>query len=408
MLKCGLIGEKLGHSYSPTVHAMFGDYAYLLHELKPDDVEAFLKHGEYDGLNVTVPYKKKAFACMDVLSPSAAETGSVNTVVHLPDGRLYGDNTDVYGFTAMLKSSGLELEGKKVLVLGNGGAASAVIAALASFGTRTVVISRSGENNYTNLSKHADASVIVNCTPLGMYPKNGAAAVDLKMFPSCEGVFDLIYNPGKTALLFQAEELGIRVAVNGLKMLVAQAAKSSELFTGKAIGDDTVERVTKAVGNRLRNIVLVGMAGCGKSTVAANIGRITGRTVVDSDDEITKRFGMTPAEMIVEKGEDYFRQKEHEVIEDIGKASGLVIATGGGVVTRSENYAPLHQNGIIVWLQRPISELARDGRPLYRGTSPEELFAKREPMYRAFSDLIFRLDIDGHAEELMKLLEDRE
>lgn len=210
MLRCGLLGEKLKHSYSPMIHAQLADYAYRLYERAPEELDLFLRSAEWDGLNVTIPYKKTVVPYCDVLSPQARQLGSVNTLVHLPDGRLYGDNTDYFGFSCLVDSSGIRVAGRRAVVLGSGGASVTVCAVLHAMGAQSVaVISRRGEDNYQNLDRHADAQIIVNTTPLGMYPDNGKAAVDLRRFPKCEGVFDLIYNPAHTALLMQAEELGI-------------------------------------------------------------------------------------------------------------------------------------------------------------------------------------------------------
>ena len=258
MLKCGLLGRKLGHSYSPAIHSMLSDYSYELFEREPEQLEDFLLHGDWDGINVTIPYKKTVLPYCRELSPLAKEIGSVNTIVRRPDGSLFGDNTDAYGFESLVKKSGIEVRGKKALVLGSGGASVTVVAVLKRLGAASVtVISRSGENNYDNIQKHADAKIIVNTTPLGMYPNNGQAAVDLKTFPNCEGVLDVVYNPARTALLLQAESLGIAHA-GGLYMLVAQAKRSSEIFTGSSIPDSETERIEKLLSAQMQNIILIG------------------------------------------------------------------------------------------------------------------------------------------------------
>lgn len=385
MLTCGLLGEHLLHSFSPAIHAMLGDYSYSLFEQAPEQVETFLKNGKWDGLNVTIPYKKTVIPFLDSLGEAAAAIGSVNTIVRKPDGALYGDNTDAYGFRKMIKHSGISVENRKVLVLGNGGAAASVLYVLGSLGAEPVVISRKGPDNYDNLEKHADAEVIVNTTPLGMYPNNGESAVSLSHFPKCKGVLDLIYNPARTALLLDAESRGIPYE-NGLYMLVAQAKRSAELFTGQAIDDAEIDRIYGILSKRLMNIVLIGMPGCGKSTVAKQLGLRTGRTVLDADEAFGKRYGMTPEEVINKKGEPEFRRMETEVLRELGKQSGIVLSTGGGAVTRDENYPLLHQNGVIFLLQRDIAALETANRPLSQKRTPAELYAERAPMYRRFAD----------------------
>lgn len=385
MLTCGLLGEHLLHSFSPAIHAMLGDYSYSLFEQAPEQVETFLKNGKWDGLNVTIPYKKTVIPVLDSLGEAAAAIGSVNTIVRKPDGTLYGDNTDAYGFRKMIKHSGISVENRKVLVLGNGGAAASVLYVLNGLGAEPVVISRKGPDNYDNLEKHADAEGIVNTTPLGMYPNNGESAVSLSHFPKCKGVLDLIYNPARTALLLDAESRGIPYE-NGLYMLVAQAKRSAELFTGQVIDDAEIDRIYGILSKRLMNIVLIGMPGCGKSTVAKQLGLRTGRTVLDADEAFGKRYGMTPEEVINTKGEPEFRCMETEVLRELGKQSGIVLSTGGGAVTREENYPLLHQNGVIFLLQRDIAALETAHRPLSQKRTPAELYAEREPMYRRFAD----------------------
>ena len=266
MLRCGLLGGKLGHSYSPAIHHELGDYAYRLYEKTPDELPAFLTGGSFDGLNVTIPYKKAVMPYCAALSETAQRVGCVNTLVRRADGTFYGDNTDVFGFERMLHTTGVRPAGKKALVFGSGGASATACDVLGRAGAQVVCISRSGADNYENLSRHRDAQILVNTTPLGMYPNNGAAPADLRAFPHCACVLDVIYNPARTALLLQAEALGIPHA-GGLEMLVAQAARSSELFTGRAVPDGRIAEITKKTALSMQNIVLIGMPGCGKSMV---------------------------------------------------------------------------------------------------------------------------------------------
>ena len=404
MLKCGLLGQKLGHSYSPAIHGMLAGYDYQLFEREPEQLEDFLKNGDWDGINVTIPYKKAVLPYCAELSDTARRIGSVNTIVRRPDGSLYGDNTDAYGFESLVKKSGIQVQGKKALVLGSGGASVTVVAVLKLLGAESVtVISRGGEDNYDNLSKHADSKIIANTTPVGMYPNNGQAAVDLRCFPHCEGVLDVVYNPARTALLLQAEKLGIPCA-GGLYMLVAQAKRSSELFTGSTIPDSEIGRIEKVLSGQMKNIVLVGMPSSGKSTLAAALGERLGRTVYEADALIGQEAGMDIPAIVAQYGEGHFRALETEILGRLGKLSGAVISTGGGCVTREENYDLLHQNGIIVWLQRSTEKLDKTGRPLSLKNDLNEMYQKREPMYRRFADAA--VDNNGSVEAaLAQILE---
>lgn len=401
MLQCGLLGEKLSHSYSPILHNMLGAYAYRLYEKQPQELETFLRSGSWDGLNVTIPYKKAVLPYLDAISDTVKRSGSVNTIVRRPGGELFGDNTDVYGFTALVRRSNICVKNKKVLVLGSGGASASVVAALEMMAAKPLVISRTGQNNYATIGTHKDAQIIVNTTPLGMYPNTGKAAVDLRCFPDCCGVFDIVYNPGRTALLLQAEELAIPHH-NGLYMLVAQAKRSAELFTGCSISDSETERVFQCIQSKMQNIVLIGMPGSGKTTVAEEIGRLTGRKVLDSDAEITRRTGKTPAQIILQQSEEEFRDIEQQVLADFGKCSGAVIATGGGAVVREENYTSLHQNGTLVWIRRELSDLCAQDRPLSQQLGVEILYAQRKPLYQRFADI--SVDITSRADSSASMI----
>lgn len=387
-MKCGLLGRKLSHSYSPQIHAMLGEYEYLLYEKEPEELDEFLASGSPDALNVTIPYKKAVLPFCSKLSDTALTIGSVNTMKKLPDGTWYGDNTDAFGFENLLLSNKMDVAGRKVLVLGSGGASVTVCAVLKKLGAReVVVISRSGDNNYTNLSRHADAQFLVNATPVGMYPCNGEKAVDLSCFPLLEGVADVVYNPARTALLLQAEELGIP-CVSGLRMLVAQAKRSSEIFTGTAIADSEITRITASLQNEMMNIVLIGMPGAGKSRCAEALGAILNRPVVETDAAIEKAAGKTIPAIFAADGEDAFRALESSALAEAGKRSGIIISTGGGCITREGNYNLLHQNGHIFWLQRDISLLAKDGRPISLRSDLNELYAARRPLYERFADTV--------------------
>lgn len=400
MLKCGLLGRKLGHSYSPAIHGMLSDYSYELFEREPEQLEDFLLHGDWNGINVTIPYKKSVLPYCRELSPLAKEIGSVNTIVRRPDGSLFGDNTDAYGFESLVKKSGIDVRGKKALVLGSGGASVTVVAVLKRLGAGSVtVISRSGEDNYDNIRKHADAKIIVNTTPVGMFPNNGQSAVDLGTFPACEGVLDVVYNPARTAMLLQAEQRGIPHA-GGLYMLVAQAKRSSEIFTGSSIPDSEIERIEKVLSTQMQNIILIGMPSSGKSTIAAALGEKLGRPVYEADALIEEEAGMDIPAIFAAHGEEYFRKLETQVLRKLGAMSGAIISTGGGSVTREENYAPLHQNGRMIWLLRDTDKLDKTGRPVSLRSDLNELYTRRQPMYARFADA--KADNNGTVEETLE------
>ena len=384
-MKCGLLGRKLGHSYSPAIHAQLGGYEYALYEKEPEELPDFLQRGDFTGLNVTIPYKKAVVPYCTALSETAQLLGSVNTLLRRPDGTLYGHNTDYDGFLSLVRQSGVEAAGKKALVLGSGGASVTAQAVLRTLGAQVVVISRSGEDNYENLSRHADAAIVVNTTPVGMYPHNGERPVDLTAFPACRAVYDIVYNPERTALMLQAEALGIP-AFGGLHMLVGQAKAASELWQGKPIPHSEISRIEGLLRAGMRNLVLIGMPGCGKSTVAAALGEATGREVCDSDALIEELAGMPIPEIFAQQGEAAFRAYETQAIAQLGKRSGIVLATGGGCVTREENYPLLHQNGTILWLQRDLAALPTDGRPLSQAGKLEAMYEVRRPLYARFAD----------------------
>lgn len=400
-MQCGLLGRKLGHSYSPQIHNKLGNYDYALFEKEPEELGAFLRSGSFTGLNVTIPYKKNVIPYCNELSPCAEKRMAVNTIVRRKDGTLIGHNTDDFGFRYMLKRSGLNVIGKKVLVLGSGGASATAAAVLKEIGAQVIVISRSGSNNYSNLHFHKDASVIVNATPVGMYPNTEDSPINLDLFPILEGVLDLIYNPAHTKLLQDAERRGL-VAQNGLWMLVAQAKESAEWFTGLKIDDDVIPAIHKQLSIQMENLILIGMPGCGKSTIGKMLADHTGRTFVDSDSEIVKHAGTSIPEIFANQGEEGFRELESVVLAQLGKQSGLVIATGGGCVTREKNYPLLHQNSKIIWMQRDINELPLDGRPLSMDGKLELMYATRRPLYERYSDIV--VSNNGPAEETVQAI----
>ena len=402
-MKCGLLGRTLGHSYSPQIHRYLGNYQYALYEKEPSDLEAFLRCSDVKAFNVTIPYKKDVIPYLDELSPAAMKIGAVNTVVRREDGTLFGHNTDYYGFASMVKRCGLEVSGKKVLVLGSGGASNTAVAVLKELGASVIVISRSGENHYGNLHLHADASVIVNATPVGMYPNTGISPLDLTVFPQLEGVLDIVYNPARTKLLLDAEKLGIPTE-NGLWMLVAQAKEAAEYFTGQPIEDARIGTIYRTLSGQMQNIILIGMPGCGKTTVGKALAQRLGRSFVDADEEIVRLAGKPIPQIFSEDGEESFRQWETQALDTLGKQSGLVIATGGGCVTKERNYPLLHQNGILFWLQRDWRNLPTEGRPLSQAGKLADMYAIRKPLYEAFAD--HAIDNNGaEAQTLSAILE---
>jgi len=397
-MKCGLLGRHLAHSYSPQIHSYLGSYPYEIYEQEPEALENFLKNGDFTGINVTIPYKKDVIPYLDELSDTAEKLGAVNTIVRR-GGKLIGHNTDYFGFSSMVVRSGLRVSGKKVLVLGSGGASNTAVAVLNEMGAQVIVISRAGDNHYGNLHLHKDTAVIVNATPVGMYPSVGISPVDLEMFSELEGVLDIVYNPARTKLLMDAKRRGL-VVENGLWMLVAQAKESAQWFTGRPIDEGIIDRIHAALRRQMENIILIGMPGCGKSTVAAALQTHLGRRAVDADEEIVKEAGCSIPQIFAEGGEAAFRAIETQVLEKLGKESGLIIATGGGCVTREENYPPLHQNGRIFWLQRDLERLPTDGRPLSQGGKLMDMYRIREPMYRRFADM--SVDNNGSLEDTVR------
>lgn len=387
--RCGLLGRKLGHSYSPAIHAALGDYDYDLHEVpNEEDLEKFLKETPFEGLNVTIPYKVAVMAHCATLSPRAKAIGSVNTLVRRPDGTLHGDNTDDAGFTAMVEESGVDPAGKTCVVLGSGGASRTVVAVLKRMGAkRVVVVSRTGEDHYGNLARHADAALLVNATPVGMHPDVDASPVeDLSVFPKLEAVLDLIYNPPKTKLLADAQKHGIRT-VNGLRMLVVQAAVASELWGCSDYDPKRCAAIEAAIRLGEENLWLVGMPGVGKTTVGGLLGEALGRPFVDLDAEIERVAGMPIPEIFRTRGEAGFREIEAEAAMTASRGRGTVIATGGGTVLRDANRRAMRESGTVVWLQRDLSRLPTEGRPLSEAKGVEKLYAEREPIYRAAAHL---------------------
>ena len=402
---CGLLGKTLGHSYSPLIHSYLGQYEYRLFEKQPHELEDFLKRGEFEGLNVTMPYKKDVIPYLDALSPIAARLGAVNTIVRR-EGKLIGHNTDYAGFLSMVHRSGLDPAAKKVLILGSGGASATAVAVMEDLGADVIVISRGGENNYNNLyTMHTDAAIIVNTTPVGMYPNTDFPPISISAFPALEGVLDVIYNPTNTMLLQLAQESGV-YGMSGLWMLVAQAKEASEWFQNATIPEERLAEIYRTVKAQMENIVLIGMPGCGKTTVGKALADKLGRQFFDADAEIAKKANMSIPEIFAKEGEDGFRSREIKVLSELGKQSGLVIATGGGCVTQAVNHSNLHQNGRIFWLKRQISQLPTDGRPLSQKGNLEEMYRIRKPLYESFADVIIENEtVEKTVQQIMEAIQ---
>lgn len=383
----GLLGQTLGHSYSVPIHQALGCEGYTLLPREPEQLSALLQ-SSIGGLNVTIPYKKAVIPYLSALSDEARAIGSVNTIVPDGHGGLIGHNTDAYGFMWMAKRAGIAFSGKKAVILGSGGASLAVKYAAEQMDARSiVVISRSGENNYQNLALHADADIVINTTPVGMFPHEDASPVELAAFPRCCGVLDIVYNPHRTMLLLQAQARNIPHA-GGLAMLVAQACRAEELFFGKPILPSEALRIETMLAAQMRNLVLIGMPGSGKSTIGALLQASTGRELVDLDAMIATAAGQTIPEIFAQGGEARFRKLEHEAVLQASQKRGAILVTGGGVVTREENRAPLCRNGRIYHIERALELLARDGRPLSQNADLQRMYQQRLPLYTAFRDAV--------------------
>jgi shikimate dehydrogenase len=385
-IKYGLLGERLSHSYSKIIHNRLGNSGYELFSVDKTNLEKILTAREFAGLNITIPYKKHAVAFCDRLSDTAKAVGSVNTLV-FENGELVGHNTDYAGFSYMARRAGISFERMRVLILGSGGTSLTARAVASDEGAKEItVISRSGEANYGNIHRHFDCDILVNTTPVGMYPDNGRSLVNLDNFTNLRGVIDVIYNPLRTALLFDALERGIP-CTNGLSMLVSQAGFAHELFFNTRVDDKTVQNVLSSVERDMSNIVLIGMPGCGKSTIGKIAARKLKRRFIDTDALIEKKTGKFIPDIFSEDGEEAFRRIESEVICEIGKLSGAVIATGGGAVTWEENYRHLKQNGTVFFIERELCLLESEGRPLSKSGDLREMYARRLPLYERFADI---------------------
>ena len=406
----GLIGEHLGHSFSAEIHARLGKEPYELKELAPEEVPGFLQRTDFRGINVTIPYKQTVIPFLDGISETAREIGAVNTIVRR-NGRLYGDNTDAAGLTMLLRRIGADLREKKVLVLGTGGTSKTAVYVARKLGAAQVIrVSRTAREDAVTYEeaagRHADARILINTTPCGMYPRPEDCPVDLDRFPKIEAVADAIYNPLRTNLILEARRRGIS-AEGGLFMLTAQAVRAAELFRDTVYPAGTADGICRELLREKENMVLIGMPGSGKSTVSAALQRSTGRVAVDTDALIEAKAGKTIPEIFREDGETAFRDMESEVIAEVSAKGGQIIATGGGAVLRPENVKALKRNGRLILLERPADTLVPTAdRPLADTREKiDRLWTEREPVYRAAADCT--VSLDGTPEEAAAETESR-
>lgn len=388
-MKFGLLGRTLGHSFSPRIHSALGNTNYELFEREPSQLQEFFADPELQGINITIPYKVNALEACDVVDPRAERIGCVNTMVR-KDGKWYGYNTDYDGFVFTLQHAGIDISGKECIILGDGASSATVHVALEDLGAKNIVhLSRKTAPFYGDAPNYYEtAQIIINCTPIGMYPHNPANLIDITQFSKLEGVVDLIYNPRRTILLLQAEMMEIPHC-DGLPFLVAQGVEAANHFQGESFGTKEIEQILRDMRREKENIILIGMPGVGKTTVGKALGEEMGRTCVDVDQELEKEIGDIST-YITEQGEPAFREKEAEMIAKLGTQTGLVISTGGGCVTVPKNFAHLRQNGRIYQLTQPVENLSTTGRVLSSGGLDRlrELEEIRTPMYESFAQCV--------------------
>lgn len=407
MKKYGLIGEKLGHSFSKIIHEKLGKYSYELWPIAKEDLDEFMTKADFDGINVTIPYKKDVIPYLSFLSEEARLCGAVNTVVRR-DGKLYGYNTDIFGMRDMLRRAGIELKNKNVLILGSGGTSGTARCLCEMEGAKRIErVSRSAKDGairYEEALTRKDTDVILNTTPVGMYPKMGERAIDLSPFPQLEAVADVIYNPLKSQFLLDGEKRGLRTT-GGLYMLVSQAMYAAKLFLSEDSVLDRCEEIAKEIYSVKENIVLTGMPSSGKSTIGKALAAAMGREFFDSDEEIVREAGKPIPQIFAEEGEAAFRDLESRVIRDLGEKESIVLATGGGAVLREQNVDLLRGNGRIFFLDAPLETLVSTAdRPL--SSTPEDLrkrYEERYDIYRATADV--RISVTRNLEENLKAIQ---
>ncbi len=384
--KFGLVGKGISHSFSKELHKYFGNYEYNLYDLDEHEIKDFILRKNYKGLNITMPYKRIAYNLCDFISSEAKEIGCVNTIVNR-EGKIYGYNTDFFGFKSMLIYNGITLKDKKVIILGSGGASLTVQAVARSMEAKEIiVISRTGKNNYGNISKHFDADVVINATPVGMYPNLYDEIIDISKFENCKDVIDIIYNPLRTRLLAKASLCG-KNTVNGLMMLIMQGLEASNLFMGKS-QEISIDKIKYCIERNKRNVILIGMPSSGKTTLGRVVSKELNMRFIDSDEEIYIKYGKTPEEIISAYGEEKFRIIEKDVILDISKLNGVVISTGGGVILNDENMINLMTNGTIFYVERSLNLLDKNSLPAKRAGNLESLYNQRKKLYRKYSEYV--------------------
>ncbi len=388
-----LLGETLKHSYSKIIHNKIADYKYNLKNLSHKQFDEFMKAKQFSGLNVTIPYKRDVLKYCDVFSKTVAEIGSANTIVKNLDGSLYADNTDYRGFLYLAKKMGVKFKNKNILVLGSGGTSLTVRTATKNTGAKNIyVVSRSGKINYNNVYDLKDIEVIVNTTPVGMYPNNYSCPIDITKFGNIEAVIDVVYNPLKTELVQNAENIGVKSG-GGLSMLVAQAVYSAELFTGRFIHKSIIDKIENDIRKNLTNIVFIGMPGCGKTTLSKIVSRELKRKYADIDRLIVNSENRSIQDIFNTDGEIFFRNLETETIKKVSKKTGIVIATGGGAVKNPENINVLKSNGLIFYVDRDVSELSTKGRPLSASAEEvQKLYEERRQLYNSYMDYYIKND----------------
>lgn len=389
ILQCGLIGENLSHSYSKLIHSKLGNYEYELCNICPDELESLVKSKNFVGLNVTMPYKKTVIKYCDELDSTAQKTGSVNTLA-FENGVLKGYNTDYFGLNYVLNRSKVSLKNKKVIILGNGGVSATVQILARDLGAKEVLVCSSRSSfNYKNIYDRSDAEIIINATPVGMYPHSEEKLIDLTKFKNLSGFADLIYNPFYTRLMLDAtKKMGVPVC-GGLAMLVAQAKASSEIFMKAKLEDSLIEKIINEIYFKKANIILIGMPGSGKTTIAKILAEKIGKKFIDSDFEIEKLCNLSIPEIFETKGENEFRKTESKILKKICKETGIVFSTGGGAVLAENAYEILKQNAKVYWIKRDLSALETSGRPLSKSSAEiKKIYDKRKPIYEKFCDKI--------------------
>ncbi|MCQ2591354.1 MAG: AAA family ATPase [Treponema sp.] len=406
-MEYGLIGEKLGHSFSKEIHAQIGSYEYVLKEIPKNELTAFMQKKDFKGINVTIPYKQDVIPFLDFIDDAAKEIGAVNTIVN-KNGKLYGYNTDFIGLKRLIISTKLELKGKKVLILGTGGTSKTATAAAKSLGAKEIIIVSRKESSETVTYEqaqtiHKDAQIILNTTPAGMYPNIDAMPISLDSFSNLEGIVDVIYNPLRTQLVLKAQKMGLK-ANGGLYMLVQQAIAAAEYFFDKPIEDSKADTIFKNMLSQKQNIVLIGMPGCGKSTVGRKLAKQLNMTLFDTDEEIKTQQGMTPSEIITNQGEPAFRQIEAEICAQLATKNNVIISTGGGAILREENVVHLKNNGLLFFIDRDLEKIRPTGdRPLSNSTDKlKAVYEYRYPIYKACAD--FHIKSDDKVEHTVNVI----